>query len=55
MATKVRNVRLDENLDEKLVAIAESEQRSVSNMMTWFISDGVEKYIAEHPDKFKEN
>lgn len=55
MATKVRNVRLDKNLDEKLIVIAESEQRSVSNMMTWFISDGVEKYIVEHPDKFKEN
>lgn len=55
MTTKVRNVRIDDALDEKIIMIATSEARSISNTMTWLLRDAVQRYLETHPDLIKSN
>lgn len=50
MTTKVRNVRIPEDLDEKVLKIASAEQRSISNTITWLLSGAVETYLDSHPE-----
>ena len=53
MTTKVRNVRIDDALDEKILTIAAAEERSISNTMTWLLRDAVNRYLETHPDLSK--
>lgn len=53
MTTKVRNVRIDDALDEKILAIAAAEERSISNTMTWLLRDAVNRYLETHQDLTK--
>lgn len=53
MTTKVRNVRIDDALDEKILTIAAAEERSISNTMTWLLRDAVNRYLETHPDLTK--
>ncbi len=53
MTTKVRNVRIDDALDEKILTIAAAEERSISNTMTWLLRDAVNRYLETHPDLAK--
>lgn len=50
MATVVRNVRVPEELDEKIVRIASAESRTISNAIAWLLSGAVESYLTEHPE-----
>lgn len=53
MTTKVRNVRIDDALDEKILTIAAAEERSISNTMTWLLRDAVNRYLETHQDLTK--
>lgn len=55
MTTKVRNMRIDEALDEKLLLIASAEDRSISNTMSWLLKDAIERYLEAHPTLPKSN
>ena len=46
----VRNVRIDNNLDEKILAIAEAEERSISNTIQRLLRDAVSRYLETHPE-----
>ena len=54
MSTKarsvVRNVRLDNELDEKILAIATAEDRSISNAIQRLLRDAVNRYLDLHPE-----
>ena len=46
----VRNVRMDNSLDEKIVAIATAEERSISNTIQRLLRDAVNRYLEAHPE-----
>ena len=46
----VRNVRLDKALDDLLIAIAEREDRSISQVLCRLLNDGMQNYIRNNPD-----
>ena len=46
----VRNVRMDDNLDEKIVAIATAEDRSISNTIQRLLRDATSRYLEAHPE-----
>ena len=46
----VRNVRIDNNLDEKILAIAEAEERTISNTIQRLLRDAVNRYLENHPE-----
>ncbi|WP_169738450.1 hypothetical protein [Synergistes jonesii] len=55
MTTKVRNMRIDDTVDEKLLLIASAEDRSISNTMSWLLKDAIERYLEAHPALLKSN
>lgn len=50
MASVVRNVRVPEDLDEKILKIASAETRTISNTIAWLLNGAVESYLSEHPE-----
>ena len=46
----VRNVRLDDGLDEKIRAIAAADDRSISNVIQRLLRDAVSRYVEIHPE-----
>lgn len=50
MTTKVRNVRIDDLLDDKLIRIASAENRSISNTIQWLLKDATDRYLEAHPE-----
>ena len=48
--TIVRNVRIDSNLDEKILAIAKAEERSISNTIQRLLRDATVRYLEAHPE-----
>ncbi|MDO4787424.1 MAG: hypothetical protein Q4A13_10830 [Fretibacterium sp.] len=50
MATKVRNVRLDDALDDKILAIAAAEERSISNTIQRLLREAADRYLEAHPE-----
>lgn len=46
----VRNVRMDNSLDEKIVAIATAEERSISNTIQRLLRDAANRYLEAHPE-----
>ena len=50
MTTKVRNVRIDDVLDEKILAIAAAEDRSISNTIQRLLRDATDRYFEAHPE-----
>ena len=48
--TVVRNVRMDNSLDEKIVAIATAEERSISNTIQRLLREATSRYLEAHPE-----
>ena len=48
--TVVRNVRMDNSLDEKIVAIATAEERSISNTIQRLRREATSRYLEAHPE-----
>ena len=48
--TVVRNVRIDSNLDEKILVIATAEERSISNTIQRLLRDAANRYLEAHPE-----
>ena len=48
--TVVRNVRMDNSLDEKIIAIAAAEERSISNTIQRLLRDATSRYLEAHPE-----
>ena len=46
----VRNVRLDKPFDDLIIAIAEHEDRFVSQVLRRLLRDGAQNYIDKNPD-----
>ena len=48
--TIVRNVRIDNNLDDKILAIATAEERTISNTIQRLLRDATNRYFELHPE-----
>ena len=48
--TVVRNVRIDNSLDDKIIAIAEAEERSISNTIQRLLREATSRYLEAHPE-----
>ena len=48
--TIVRNVRIDNNLDDKILAIAEAEERTISNTIQRLLRDAADRYLESHSE-----
>ncbi len=46
----VRNVRIDNKLDEKILAIAAAEERTISNTIQRLLRDAATRYLEAHPE-----
>ena len=46
----VRNVRIDNALDEKILAIAEAEERTISNTIQRLLREATNRYLEAHPE-----
>ena len=48
--TIVRNVRIDSSLDDKILAIAEAEERTISNTIQRLLRDAADRYLEAHSE-----
>ena len=48
--TIVRNVRIDSNLDDRILAIATAEERSISNTIQRLLRDATSRYLEAHSE-----
>lgn len=48
--TIVRNVRIDDSLDDKILAIAEAEERTISNTIQRLLRDAADRYLEAHSE-----
>ena len=48
--TIVRNVRIDNSLDDKILAIAEAEERTISNTIQRLLRDAADRYLESHSE-----
>ncbi|MBR0074194.1 MAG: hypothetical protein IJP96_00380 [Synergistaceae bacterium] len=46
----VRNVRMENELDEKILAIAKIEDRSISNTIQRLLKEATARYFENHPE-----
>ena len=46
----VRNVRIDNELDEKIQAIATAEDRTLSNAIQRLLREAANRYLEAHPE-----
>ena len=46
----VRNVRIDNELDEKIQAIAAAEDRTLSNAIQRLLREATDRYLEAHPE-----
>ena len=46
----IRNVRIDDELDSSIRAIADAEERTISNTIQRLLRDAVRRYCEVHPE-----
>ena len=48
--TIIRNVRIDNGLDDKIIAIATAEERTISNTIQSLLREATSRYLEAHPE-----